>query len=217
MTSDPRRPRGRPGAPRRDEQNLPVRVAVVSRSAVVRAGLVQLVAQLGSGAVVTAAVSIDGRLSGHDVVVYDLGAIVDDDRALRDLRSLVRSSSRVIGLVYDLGQLTEATSVATGAPLITLAVTPEEFATTLRAVTRADGSVDGARRLPGDLTAQEFRVVELIGAGMTNEGIAAKLLLSPNTVKNYIRAAYRKIGATDRATAILWALRHGLAGGPDRR
>jgi len=52
---------------------------------------------------------------------------------------------------------------------------------------------------------------------MSNPEIAQDHYLSINSVKTYVRSAYRKIGATNRASAILWALRHGLAGGPDPR
>jgi DNA-binding NarL/FixJ family response regulator len=40
--------------------------------------------------------------------------------------------------------------------------------------------------------------------------IAEELYLSPNTVKTYIRGAYRKIGATNRTQAASWAITHGL-------
>jgi DNA-binding CsgD family transcriptional regulator len=34
--------------------------------------------------------------------------------------------------------------------------------------------------------------------------------ISPNSLKSYIRAAYRKIGVTTRSQAVLWGIRHGL-------
>lgn len=40
--------------------------------------------------------------------------------------------------------------------------------------------------------------------------IASEIFVSQNTVKTYIRTAYRRIQATSRPQAILWALEHGL-------
>ncbi|MDT7722632.1 MAG: hypothetical protein QOE94_3643, partial [Mycobacterium sp.] len=35
--------------------------------------------------------------------------------------------------------------------------------------------------------------------------------LSPNTVKSYIRAIYRKLGVGSRTQAVLWGVQHGFA------
>lgn len=59
------------------------------------------------------------------------------------------------------------------------------------------------------LSRRESRVVALIAAGSTNEEIAQELMLSPNTVKTYIRTAYRKMGVTRRSQAVAWALKNG--------
>ena len=50
----------------------------------------------------------------------------------------------------------------------------------------------------------------LIGRGLTNQEIAAELSLGLNTVKTYIRTAYRRIGVESRARAIIWTFTHGL-------
>jgi DNA-binding CsgD family transcriptional regulator len=36
--------------------------------------------------------------------------------------------------------------------------------------------------------------------------------ISLNSVKSYIRSAYRKTGVQSRSQAVLWAVSHGLAG-----
>ena len=56
----------------------------------------------------------------------------------------------------------------------------------------------------------------LVAAGLSNKEIAEQLYLSINSIKTYIRSAYRRIGAASRSEAVLWALRHGLAE-PDPR
>jgi len=57
-------------------------------------------------------------------------------------------------------------------------------------------------------------VIALISQGLSNQDIADKTYLSINSVKTYIRAAYRKIGAETRAQAVIWGLTHGFE--PDR-
>ncbi|MEP7332012.1 MAG: LuxR C-terminal-related transcriptional regulator [Terracoccus sp.] len=62
------------------------------------------------------------------------------------------------------------------------------------------------------LTRREAQVLCLIGEGLSNQDIAAAIFVTVNTVKSYIRTAYRKIGVTSRAQAVRWALVHGERG-----
>lgn len=64
------------------------------------------------------------------------------------------------------------------------------------------------------LTAREAEVLLLITLGLSNLEIAERTLLSPNSVKGYIRTCYRKIGVDSRSKAVLWAMARGM--GPDR-
>lgn len=61
------------------------------------------------------------------------------------------------------------------------------------------------------LSYREAEMVALITRGFSNDEIARTLYLSPNTVKSYIRIAYRKIGVTRRSQAVAWGLHHGFA------
>jgi two-component system response regulator DesR len=63
---------------------------------------------------------------------------------------------------------------------------------------------------PNLLTEREREVLEMIAAGATNREIAARLFLSPHTVKDHTSALYRKMKARNRAEAILRAQRMGL-------
>jgi DNA-binding NarL/FixJ family response regulator len=64
------------------------------------------------------------------------------------------------------------------------------------------------------LTAREAEVVALITQGLSNQEIAARSYLSINSVKSYIRTAYRKMGVDSRTKAVLWGMQHGLT--PER-
>jgi DNA-binding NarL/FixJ family response regulator len=60
------------------------------------------------------------------------------------------------------------------------------------------------------LTPRELEVLTLVTHGHTNQEIADRVYISINSVKTYIRTAYRKIGATRRAQAVSWGVQHGL-------
>jgi two-component system, NarL family, response regulator LiaR len=64
------------------------------------------------------------------------------------------------------------------------------------------------------LTARESEVLSLITQGYSNNDIVDTTMLSINSIKSYIRSAYRKIGVTSRPRAILWGIDHGFQ--PDR-
>lgn len=68
-------------------------------------------------------------------------------------------------------------------------------------------------RAPGAgpaLSPREQQVVSLLGEGLANKQVAAKLGISDTTVKGYLRDLYEKLGAADRAQAVAIALRHRL-------
>ena len=58
------------------------------------------------------------------------------------------------------------------------------------------------------LTRREAQVVRLIASGHSNEQIAEELGVSINSVKSYVRLAYRRLGIEVRTHAVLWALGH---------
>jgi DNA-binding NarL/FixJ family response regulator len=67
-----------------------------------------------------------------------------------------------------------------------------------------------ARRQLASLSDREREVVGLIGEGLSNAEIGARLHLSEATVKGYVSAVLSKIGAANRVQAALLAYRGGL-------
>ena len=47
-------------------------------------------------------------------------------------------------------------------------------------------------------------MLSLITMGLSNQEIAERTLLSLNSIKSYIRSAYRKIDVDTRSRAVLW-------------
>ncbi|MFZ5909313.1 MAG: response regulator [Chloroflexota bacterium] len=60
------------------------------------------------------------------------------------------------------------------------------------------------------LTEREKDILRLLGAGLSNADIAARLYFSEGTVRNYISSILEKLGVSDRTQAAILALRCGL-------
>lgn len=69
------------------------------------------------------------------------------------------------------------------------------------------------RRTSGErsrLTTRELEVLRLLAEGLSAAEIGARLHLSESTVKSHVGHIYQKLGATNRAQALMTAMRTGL-------
>ena len=62
----------------------------------------------------------------------------------------------------------------------------------------------------GALTEREREVMALVAAGLTNDEIAERLVVSPATAKTHVSRAMVKLGARDRAQLVVFAYESGL-------
>jgi NarL family two-component system response regulator LiaR len=97
--------------------------------------------------------------------------------------------------------------------ILTLAASADELVSTFEDVRsgaheehRQTGSGHDA---DGLLSVREAEIVAGICRGLSNAEIAGELYLSINSVKTYIRSAYRKMGVTRRSQAVVWGIEHG--------
>ena len=60
------------------------------------------------------------------------------------------------------------------------------------------------------LTHREADILGRIVRGMSNRDIAEECVLSINSVKSYIRSAYRKMEVVSRTQAVVWGVQHGF-------
>ena len=64
---------------------------------------------------------------------------------------------------------------------------------------------------PEVLTPREIDVLELVAEGLPNKAIAARLVISDQTVKFHVSSICGKLGAANRTDAVRRALRRGLS------
>ena len=58
------------------------------------------------------------------------------------------------------------------------------------------------------LTSREQEILTLIASGITNKEISDNLNISPHTVRTHVYNIFKKINATNRIQASLWAAKH---------
>jgi DNA-binding NarL/FixJ family response regulator len=202
-----------------------LRVAVISSSPLVRAGLQAALAQAGGFEVVVAASSIAETSSAAqapvDVIVAELGDGTDEaglahaDEAVPPLVLLIDGgdgppaewlAEGVTLLPRDApGALIAAAAAAAAAGLV--ATSRELMAQALR-----DARLPGTASTPSHerLTAREAQVLEKLALGMGNKAIAQTLHISTHTAKFHVAQIIAKLDATSRAHAVAKALRGGL-------
>jgi len=155
----------------------------------------------------------DGIEATGTVVAEDLGKVVilttfdRDDYLFAALRA---GASGFLLKNCQADQLVEAVrAVGRGHALLS----PE---VTRRVIARmADGDRPGAAPAPAELdrlTEREREVLVLLGEGLSNAEIAARLVLGEATVKTHVSNCLAKLHLRDRVQAVVFAHRAGLAG-----
>ncbi|WP_187357072.1 response regulator transcription factor [Actinomadura sp. CNU-125] len=82
----------------------------------------------------------------------------------------------------------------------------------IEAVATGDRPRPSRAGLPDGLTRREAEVLVLIAQGRSNAEIAGDLFISEATVKTHINNLFAKANLRDRAQAVTYAFKHGLAG-----
>lgn len=210
----------------------PIRVLIADDQRVVREGLSMLLGLLDGIEVVGAAADGDEavRLAvarAADVVLMDLRMPrLDGIEATRRLCE-ARPQTRVIALTTYADEPTVLGALRAGARgYLTKDAGADEIERAVAAVARGEAAVDravqhhllaavaespDAAALPDGLTPREAEVLGLIAEGLSNGQIAERLVVSPATVKTHVNRVFAKVGARDRAQAVAYAYRNGLA------
>ena len=177
-----------------------------------------------------------GRSCAPDVVLMDIRMpVVDGIAATRQLTATGETPRVLILTTFDLDELVYAALRAGASGFLLKDVKADVLAEAIRTVHRGEALLAPSvtRRLisrfvasqppaPGtatgleQLTAREREVLLLIARGLSNAEIAESLVVSRATVKTHVGRVFAKVGARDRAQAVVRAYEHGLVESPDR-
>ncbi|MGI9161541.1 MAG: response regulator [Mycobacterium sp.] len=215
--------------------SAPVRVVLIDDHQMVIEGLKAMLAPFADRVeVVGEATGADRALSviselDPDIVLCDVRmAGVSGLDLCRDIRDRDPARKVILLSVYDDEQyLFQAMRVGASGYLLK-GISSDELVRQLEGVHAGGTAIDAglaaratetAARLqsnqfwPGarhGLTQRESEILSLVVTGLSNRGIAAKLVIGEETVKTHLSSVYRKLGVGDRTSAAAMALREGI-------
>ncbi|QNN51883.1 response regulator [Nocardioides mesophilus] len=206
-----------------------IRVFLLDDHEIVRRGLKELLENHGDIEVVGEsglAMEATRRIPAlrPDVAVLD-GRLPDGSGidVCREIRSQNPEIAALILTSFDDDEALFSAIMAGAAGYVLKQVRGNDLVDTVRRVAAGQSTLDPAvteqvldrlRKGPEEdpvlapLTAQERRILELIGEGMTNRQIAESMYLAEKTVKNYVSAMLAKLGFERRTQAAVFAAKH---------
>jgi NarL family two-component system response regulator LiaR len=198
-----------------------IRLAISNDYSIVVAGLREMLKPFQDR--VTIVETLVGEPAGHecDIVLYDTFGAPELDQA--GVEALLKEARAQRLVVYS-WRIEEAFEhrIEAVSGYLSKTLSSEEIVEAIEAVQRgarvvrtdsASGTKAHVGAYPGDtegLSERESEVLALIVRGLSNNEIAQQAFLSINTIKSYIRSAYRTMGVTSRSQAVLWGIDHGF-------
>ncbi|MCM1948255.1 MULTISPECIES: response regulator transcription factor [Streptomyces] len=216
---------------------MTISVLLADDQSLVRAGFRSLLRRTRDIEVVGEAASGDEALRAvralrPDVVLMDIRMPGMD--GLTATESLTRdpelAGTRVIVLTtFETDEYVFAALRAGASGFLTKEIEPDDLRQAIRAVAGGDAllSPSATRRVVEEfahrplaatvapdrltaLTAREREVVALVAGGLSNDQVAARLVISPLTAKTHITRAITKLGVRDRVQLVVLAYETGL-------
>jgi len=204
-----------------------IRLAIVNDYEVIVSGVAGMLADDRHRIQATSVDPTQDNLGSVDVILYDTFGPVDS--SMDYLEELVhRTNVPVVVYSWNLRPDVAAEAIERGATgYLSKALTGAQIADAIEAVVKGEVVVspeidppqplvggDWPGRTTADLSPREAEILTMIAAGMSNQEIADRSYLSINSVKTYVRTAYRKIGAQRRSQAVRWAVENGFVATP---
>ncbi len=211
----------------------PLRIALMNDYEIVLAGIREMLAPHRDRVEVVEFDVNETQVKNQvDIVLYDTYG--QDTAALVQVRDALNSQrvGKVVLFSWNFdAKLVEAARAAGVSGVLAKSLTSDQLVAALESIAHGTPLVSPQPLRPRDLkpeerrsndwpgrtaglTMREAEMVSLISQGLSNAEIASRTYLSPNSVKSYIRSAYRKIGVQRRSQAVAWGIDNGLV--PDR-
>lgn len=199
------------------DAHRPVRVALSNDYEIALLGLAQMLARHPSQVKIVDLTTLAQMPHEADVILFDtFGRLPDGDEKLR--RVVRENTAKVV--VYSWDEYPEEDARRSGAAgylhkslgadaLVAAIVAIHDGAEPAAATSDEEPELTWPGQDFG-LSQRESEVLTFITRGLTNEEIARRAYLSINTVKTYVRTAYRKIDVNSRAQAVAWGYRNGF-------
>ena len=168
-----------------------------------------------------------------DVILMDIRMPgLDGIRATRQILALL-DTKVIILTTFETDEYVFSALAAGASGFLTKEIDPDGLRTAVRVVAAGDAllSPSVTRRVVGQfahrpappaalpsgdrlavLTDREREVVRLVAAGLSNDEIARRLVISPLTAKTHVTRAIAKLGVRDRVQLVIVAYQDGLAG-----
>ena len=182
--------------------------ARLARAAQADVVLMDIRMPLLDGIAATRLITEDEDLAGVRVLILTTFEI--DEYVFAALRA---GASGFLGKSAEADELLAAIrTVSRGDALLSPAATRSLIGRFLATPSAAPPMDEQARRGLAALTEREREITVLVAAGESNDEIAARLVLSPATVKTHVNRAMVKVGARDRAQLVVFAHRAALIG-----
>jgi DNA-binding NarL/FixJ family response regulator len=158
------------------------------------------------GLAATRLITSDPDLAGVKVLILTTFEI--DEYVFESLRA---GASGFLGKGADAEDLISAIrTVSRGDALLSPAATRTLISRFLAAPGPPPPMDEATRRAVASLTDREREITILVAGGLSNDEIAARLVISPATVKTHVNRAMVKAAARDRAQLVVFAHRTGL-------
>jgi len=157
--------------------------------------------------------------SDVDVLLYDA---FSRERVVGPVAQVIaETDARVIIYTWQLAPELVAEALAAGAAAcLSKSLAADELVTAIEQVRAGDTVVSADPGPDAEITPEEWpgkshglspresEVLALIAQGLSNQEVAERAYVTINSVKTFIRSAYRKMGVTRRTQAVLWATEH---------
>jgi DNA-binding NarL/FixJ family response regulator len=210
-----------------------VRILIADDHSVVRAGLRALLERQGRFRVVGEASTGEEAIAKAEELLPDVAVLdirmpgMSGIEACRQIVERVQGCRVIMLTSYAEDELLFAAIQAGASGYVLKRIGDNELILAVDRVSRGEGMLDPAMTATvfsemrkaneaqhaaafAQLTAQELAVLALVAEGLTNRQIAIRLYLGEGTVRNYVSSVLQKIGASNRAEAAAYAVKHNI-------